>query len=402
MPATTMESPGAIRVSGGEAYPPPQPVLARLKYVASGHIPKPSPHNYHLPKISEFSDVRTLPLHSMRPLPTVDELSSTENHAQLETHGFTAIYHPTTLHSPPYTISSWRDPATLSEYYIPDTTAMLKKVTGCSTVVTEALLLRSAVWTESDALATHARQVAQDDDTSTSYLELETGFPSFVGFNPSAGGVSPAPKPHLDYSPTGARVHIREYHPFLTTAAADIISVEDGILSSNPNVSLREVYSAVPGARRWAMYSVWRPLKPVKRDTLALLDQRSMSEEDYIPVGIKTPCLGRAGEEANKSRVAEGYVAKYNEGHKWFWIDEQKPEEVLVIGLFDSNMEAKGWKGARGTLHSSVDLVGEEEGSEPRESLELRCFVYLVEFGESSGTAGCACHDRIAEILFTY
>ncbi|KAM7192313.1 hypothetical protein V8F20_008904 [Naviculisporaceae sp. PSN 640] len=373
MSQTTTEEPSSTHLNTFEQPPSIPATLGRLRYVPAGHIPEPSPHNYHLPAISEFSDIRVLPLHSMIPLPTVDGLDGAKDHAQLHTHGFTALRHPTALHSMPYTLSSWKDPVLLSKHYIYDTAAMLKTITGCKTVITEALLLRSALWTESDALATHAAHSNQESDTSNSYLELETGFPSFIGFNPSSGGVSPAPKPHLDYSPAGARVHIREYHPLLTAAAEDIISTEDSILAANPSVPLAEIYSTTPGAKRWAMHSIWRPLKTVRRDTLALLDQRSMSEGDYIPVGIKTPCLGRPGGEQNKSHVAEGYVARYSEGHRWFWIDEQKPEEVLIIGLFDSDMEAKGWKGAGGTLHSSVELLEQGDHIEARESLELRC-----------------------------
>ncbi|KAM7219727.1 hypothetical protein V8F06_004940 [Rhypophila decipiens] len=372
MSVTTLKPPSTLHFTTNQPPDNTQPVFGRLRYVAAGHNPEPSPHNYHLPAISEFSDVRILPLHSMRPVPTVDALSSKKNHAQLETHGFTAVYHPTTLHSPPYTLSSWKDPALLSKYYIPDTTVMLKALTGCKTVVTETLLLRSAVWTESDALATHAGH-GEEQNTSSAYLDLETGFPSFIGFNPSSGGVSPAPKPHLDYSPVGARVHIREYHPLLTAAAKEIICAEDALLSEDPAAPLRDIYTKSPSTKQWAMYSIWRPLKPVKRDPLALLDQRSMSPDDYIPVGIKTPCLVRTGDEAKKSHVAEGYLARYSDGHEWFWIDEQKPEEVLVIGLFDSELEGKGWKGAGGTLHSSVELVGQGEDIEARESLEMRC-----------------------------
>ena len=100
-----------------------------------------------------------------------------------------------------------------------------------------------------------------------------------------------------------------------------------------------------------------------------------MCEGDYIPVDIKTPCLGRDGGEGKDTHMAEGFLARYNEGHEWYWIEGQRPEEVLVIGLFDSEMEGKGFKGAGGTLHSSVEIVGGEDGhmEEARESLEVRC-----------------------------
>ncbi|KAK3314258.1 hypothetical protein B0H66DRAFT_568095 [Apodospora peruviana] len=361
---TTQEKEGHIN--------PPNPVLGKLRYVPAGYTPKPSPHNYHLPAISEFGDIRLLPLRSMRPVPTVASLPSATNHAQLATHGFTAVHHPTTLHSAPYTLSSWKDPALLKEFYLPDTEAMLKQINGCNTVIAEAVLLRSAIWTESDALATHAGHGGpQPEDVPTpppdnTKKNLETGFPSFIGFNSSTGGVSPAPKPHMDYSPAGARTHIRKYHLSLTAAAKDIIAAEDELLSQGK--PLKDHYSDSNGPH-WALYSIWRPLKLVKRDPLALLDQRTLADEDYIPVPIKTPCLGR---DTMETHDAGGFLARYGTGHEWNWIDDQKPEEVLIIGLFDSDMESKGWKASGGTLHSSVELPG-TEGEEPRESLEVRC-----------------------------
>ncbi|KAH8893078.1 GA4 desaturase [Thozetella sp. PMI_491] len=352
----------------------PQAVLGKFRYVAAEHTPQPSPHNFHLPAISEFGDERLLPLHDMRPLPTVEELPSAESHAQLGVHGFTAIRHPTVLHSAPFGHSSWKDPGLLREYYIPDTIEMMKQVTGCKTVITEGLLLRSATWTESDALATHGghgdqnRSADEEEKPQEKELsDLETGFPQFIGFNATQGGASPAPKIHLDYAPDGARKHIRYYHPELAAAAADIIRSEDCILAAGK--SLKECYHDSDGPR-WALFSIWRPIKSVKRDPLALGDQRTFRGDDYVPVTVRTPYLGRPG--VTETHDAESYLARYSEGHKWHWVAGQQPEEVLVIGLFDSHAEKDGGKASGGTLHSSVDLPGTED-EEARESIELRC-----------------------------
>lgn len=48
------------------------------------------------------------------------------------------------------------------------------------------------------------------------------------------------------------------------------------------------------------------------------------------------------------------------------------PDEVFMVGLWDSDREGDS-VGAGGAMHSSVELEG-QEGEEPRESLELRCF----------------------------
>src|SRR5882757_5433804 len=126
----------------------------KLRYIPAGQIPKPSPYNFHLPVIAEFGDVRVMPLKDMRPVPSVDQLpTAKEGTAQLSTHGFAAVRHPSAMHSAPYTHKNWTDPKMLREIYVPETEEMVKRITGAKKVVTEGLLLRSAIWSEQDALA---------------------------------------------------------------------------------------------------------------------------------------------------------------------------------------------------------------------------------------------------------
>ena len=211
------------------------PVYGKLRYVAPNYTPIASPHNFHLPAMSEFGDVRRIALNNMRPVPSVGQLPQARQHAQLFSHGFTAVHHPTPLNSAPYTSASMKDPSLLKQFYIPETISMLQRITGCKTVVPESLLLRSALWSESDALATHGghgQELTADEEAQQRKLsELETSFPQFIGFNPKFGGASPAPKIHLDYSPVGARTHVRCFHPGLTHAAEEVIEVEDRLAS---------------------------------------------------------------------------------------------------------------------------------------------------------------------------
>ncbi|KAG9780438.1 hypothetical protein KCU88_g3726, partial [Aureobasidium melanogenum] len=358
---TTTTIPSSAALSESQYY-------GKLRFIPRGQTPTASPHNFHLPAMAEFSDVRLQPLIDLRPVPTVAELpTAKEGTAQLSTHGFTAVRHPTTMNSAPYTRESWKNPRLLRELYVPETEEMVKQITGAKTVITEALLLRSAVWSEEDALATHAGHGQKQEETVPQDEELELGFPQFIGFSPKNGGVSPAPKVHLDYAPNGARTHLRKYHPTMTKAAKDMISAEDKLLSEGK--SLREEYAASGLGPRWALYSIWRPLKRVDRDPLALGDARTFLEDDYVPVMIKTPNLGIPGETTTHD--SESYLAHWSPGQKWHFISKQEPEEVLVIDLFDSDRD-KDSVAAGGTLHSSVDLpdTGNEE---PRESIELRC-----------------------------
>lgn len=351
------------------------PKQGKLRYVAAGHMPQASPNLLHLPDASEIQDERFLTLHDMRPIPTVKELPAAANHAQLETHGFTAVHHPTTLHAAPHNSLSWRDPDLLEKYYLPETADMLRKITGCKHVVANGVLLRAAKGTDNDAVAIQVQRSNEDKQGvngselagKRSDLELVTSFPQFIGFDPTQGGGQPSAKVHLDYTPSGARTHIRKLHPKFTEAAADIIKAEDALLAKGKDLKTNYKESNGP---RWALYSIWRPLKTVRRDAIAVSDQRTIQPDDYVPTRMLFPYLGQPG--VTGTHEIGSYLSRYSEGHKWFWIEEQKPEEVVIITFFDSDAEKDGGPASGGILHSSVELQG-TEGQELRESVEIRC-----------------------------
>ena len=118
--------------------------------------------------------------------------------------------------------------------------------------------------------------------------------------------------------------------------------------------------------RRYAFYSVWRPLKKVLRDPLALCDPRSIDRERDLV------------EHVNKQRGALGdYVAglhmlsgKQAKSQKWYWISEQTEDEVYVIQFYDSHAEKEGRP--VGVPHGSPEVQG-LDGAEVRESVEVRC-----------------------------
>ncbi|MCJ1321568.1 hypothetical protein MMC15_006913 [Xylographa vitiligo] len=360
----------------------------KLRYVTATWVPKPILQPFGLPDISEYTDERLMPIHDIRPLPTIDELSTAkEGTAQLLTHGFTAVESPSSLHSSPYTAASWRDPEVVQRVYVAEVEEMLKRITGAQTVITEVLLMRGPHKSVPDIPAPSSptqhgpdhptEETPIDAPTKTSaplptHLQDKTlfklHFPNIVGFSPVFGGVPPASKTHLDFTPAGARTHIRLFHPTLTAACADIIAAEDRLRAAS--LPLATHYARAPNAPRWAIYSVWRPLKPVKRDPLALGDVRSFAKEDYVPIKVPAPTIGLDGENKGMHTM-EAYVARGSDAHRWCYVSEQMPEEVVVLGLWDSDREGDS-VAAGGAMHSSVEMP-EREGEEPRESLELRC-----------------------------
>jgi hypothetical protein len=347
---TTLTAPGKV------------PTHGKLRYITRGIIPTASPHLYHLPPLAEFADVRSLPITDIKASLDLEDASP----YQIYTHGFAARRRISTLHSAPYSRESWSDESLLKGVYIPEVEALVKELTGARCIVTESATLRSCIHTEVDGLAT-------SEDKSTQGEEELDPFPKMIGVSPiPSSGASPAPKVHLDFSPTGARVHLRKYHHKLAEAGAGVIEAEDKLLALGIQES--DIASHYDGPR-WSMFSIWRPLRPIKRDPLALSDRRSFPKNDYIPVKLVEPTSKELQSSEGLTHETETYLAYGSDAHDWYWIWDMQPAEVLVIQLFDSLAEGEGIAGAGGVMHSSVDVEG-TEGESARESLEVRCTAF--------------------------
>lgn len=340
----------------------PTPTHGILRYITKGIIPTASPHLYHLPPLTEFGDVRSVPITNIKPTLKLGDQSP----YTLDTHGFTARCQPSKLHGPKYSRSSWNDENLLKDIYIPEVEDLLRKLTGASNIVTEMVLIRSAVYSEVDALAdsegkSPAERAVHDEDP----------WPKMIG-TAFGAGASPAPKVHLDFSAAGARTHLRKFHGQLADAGTQVIAAENKLLESGVGEGqLAKCYNG----QRWAMFSIWRPLKRVTRDPLAFADRRTFPRSDYIRVKLVEPtgkALRNLYPEEAESHEAETLLAYGSDEHKWCWIWNMELEEVVVIQLFDSEAEKRGYCGV---MHSSVDVPGTEH--EPaRESIEVRCSAF--------------------------
>jgi GA4 desaturase len=288
----------------------------------------------------------------MTDIPTSLDLGE-QSPYKLNQQGFTARRYPSVLKSPPYTHASWNDEKILKEIYIPEIETLLLQVTGRRIAFTDSVVMRNSIHTEVDGRAREesAEEVAE--------------FPKFVGTKVGAGG-SPAPKIHMDYAPKCARTHIRKYHTRVTELTSEIVQAEDRLLAKGiVLIELKDHYNGP----RWAMLRVWRPLKTVRRDPLALSDCRTFRKEDYVKFNVLFPSAD--GGESHKEDV---FLAHGSEGHAWHWISDQRPDEVLIIQLFDSEAEKNGVGVAGGVMHSSAQIEGTEE-EEARESVEVRSTV---------------------------
>ena len=385
----------------------------RFRYVDRNAKLEVNPNLYHLPPLSSFNDVLTLPINDIRPSLSLGDSSP----YTLPYHGFTARHHPSRLHSPPYDQSSWNNEELIKTVYMPEVEELVKRITGCRSVVVESAVMRNNLHSEVDSLSKSESGADLSDDGAGPC-------PRMIGFS-SAGGASPAPKVHLDFSPLGARTHIRNYHRNVALAAEPVIQAENRLLKSG--VKWNELKDHYPnsedgdsGIPRFALFSIWRPLKTVHRDPLALSSCASFPTSDYVAVDIVEPTgrhipshlaqmidpthpLERDSSEGAEQKtesedtpthLANSYVAcapgdAEGNSHGWHFISNQEPAEVLIIQIFDNEMEAtmgsqRGKNGRAGSpdisisgvMHSAFELEGQDEGGEARESLEVRLVAF--------------------------
>ncbi|KAM0487349.1 hypothetical protein ACHAP7_001861 [Fusarium lateritium] len=376
--------------------------FGRFRYLTRGTKPTPSKEAYLLPPLSEFGDLVTLPLTDLKPSLDLGD----DSPYKLSVNGFTARRHHSALHAPPYDRTSWNNEKLLREIYFPEVESFVQTLTGCKKAVVSAAVVRNQLYSEGDAPS--GTQTEEDGPTSNEENKPQL-FPPIFG-NSVKDGVCPAPKVHLDCTPKGARSHIRQYHSEVTSAAKKVIEAENSLLKSGVQWDdLKDHYLSGDEIPRFAHFSIWRPLRTVHRDPLALASAASFPASDYVPsdqrepkdnripthlsriIDPNNPSINDSSEnkEADEATyLTEGYLAyapqdKEQRSHDWHFISQQEPSDVLVIQLFDNEMEAqtraplgegKGLSelGVGGAVHSAFELVGQDETDEARESIEVR------------------------------
>lgn len=114
--------------------------------------------------------------------------------------------------------------------------------------------------------------------------------------------------------------------------------------------------------RRFAIIQVWRPIKRVETDPLAICDGRSIPTTGFVML-----------QRRYLDRTAEVYHISYNENHKWFYFPHMSPTEALIFKVFDTDANA----GVRFTAHSAFDDPTSKIDAKARESIELRALVFF-------------------------
>jgi hypothetical protein len=114
---------------------------------------------------------------------------------------------------------------------------------------------------------------------------------------------------------------------------------------------------------RFAVMNVWRPIRgPVKESPLAVCDAQSMVQEDFVAHTLKY-----------RDREGEVYSVAFNPSHRWYYLPNQRKEEVLVFKGYDSDPRC-----ARFTAHSAFEDPTSPPDAAPRESIEVRTLVFFA------------------------
>ncbi len=118
-------------------------------------------------------------------------------------------------------------------------------------------------------------------------------------------------------------------------------------------------------AGRIVLINLWRPITPIESNPLAVCDAASVERGDLVhgPIG---------GRSLSGVDQAAGYNLAHNPGHRWWYVSDMQPDEVLVFKLCDTDRDRVQW-----TAHASFHDPNSRPGAAPRRSIELRTLAFF-------------------------
>ncbi|KAK4889516.1 hypothetical protein LTR27_011691 [Elasticomyces elasticus] len=149
---------------------------------------------------------------------------------------------------------------------------------------------------------------------------------------------------------------------------------------------------------RYQIINVWRPIEnPASDFPLAVVDWRSTSPEDFVPVDLMYPKRSDSvhdDDDRGKERLpdpesynsTEGYEPRGetlgvapNEKHNFYYMKDMTPDEVMLLKCFDSYGEGmpNGVDGlAVRTPHTAFIDPNTPKDAPGRQSIEVRCLIF--------------------------
>lgn len=119
----------------------------------------------------------------------------------------------------------------------------------------------------------------------------------------------------------------------------------------------------------FALVNLWRPIAgPVLDTPLALCDAASVASDDLITTDIHHFADGNVTTPAHSGVI---YSLHHNPRHRWFFVSEMQPDEVLLLKCYDSRRDGR----ARFMPHTGFNNPDCPREYVPRESIEARTLV---------------------------
>lgn len=355
----------------------------------------PWKRNYGQPPVIGKLVPRTVPLIDIRPhvsdVPT-DLLTS---------HGFGVVKHKSAIFEPPYSLDDLTEEK-VSDVYYNEIHDLVVKATGAKHVfITTSIFRRGKSAPEEYVMPTGLKPMEKKLDTNqteekNAKLSEKTQDSKPAEITHIRMG-APVRIPHLDYTHLGARQAIRFQHPgvYKTAVERGVIAAEDKICENHPfsaytkeaNDLIAESYNQNGKlGPRYAAYSVWRPLKKVRRDPLVLAPRKAPISADsdlvYWPYENRFLSPAELGGEYLREFAKLGVTRESPEGNskssdflKWYYLSEQETDEVLIIKLFDSAALGENSQEACAPWHGSPE-IGAAADDYARESIDVRVMVF--------------------------
>ncbi|MFK3795546.1 CmcJ/NvfI family oxidoreductase [Pseudomonas sp. NPDC088444] len=151
----------------------------------------------------------------------------------------------------------------------------------------------------------------------------------------------------------GLREPVRYVHNDQTERSA-IRRVRDHLPAEEAEQRLR---------KRFAIINLWRPIGgPVFTTPLAVCDASSIDAADFIPSDL-----------VYRDKVGETFALRANPHHRWYYFPQLRPEEALLLKIYDSRTDIA----ARAGAHTAFDDPNTPDDAPPRRSIELRALVFF-------------------------
>ncbi|KAG4424071.1 hypothetical protein IFR04_002767 [Cadophora malorum] len=113
---------------------------------------------------------------------------------------------------------------------------------------------------------------------------------------------------------------------------------------------------------RTRILNIWRPYDYAIEDCpLALCDGSTINENDLL-----------VADHITRTYTGETVYPLYNPAAKWYYLSQQKKDEVLILKIFDSDPTVQ----ARTTPHTSFEHSKTTDTRRPRKSVEIRALVF--------------------------